>query len=710
MYVGLADETDEVISEEPLPFDVPLPEECTITGTRSSRSYNQGQCSRKPCQTKSGPCSESWKCCYKVGQTSKVSFSCSGSKTVLQGSTIVSCWCELCDKLQAEIQGRVLSSVDHKPVVLVAIMIADEIATFTDQSGRFYFQLTTNNRRVTLSFQEARHRQVEVTVDIQHDSSPDLVVVMEKIQTVKKIDRLQDGISVKINDQDMVRDYGVNMSLTVTPNSLITANTFNTYLGSGCVLHSLYHTGVKPEFTSKGLREMIYRDSKGAEFTIQSFLIGSLEIVDDVGHPLTLKQGRVVTLSIAMKFEGFVKKELASKIHLFAFSDLESRWLDFGKLIIISMSSNSDKIETWVTFKGKLRIFGSLWAIGLPVRVSCCVKTRVYQSETGQELLSQSVTVEQSDFSLKRPTYYRYSTTTSAGVGACLKAVCALGGLISLDDNIIGADYTVSEVTPPDVNTGVVMGNGDQIMFYLSDKSQIGVDGETPYYLTAEVCTRSSQVDTGFFVFTRNLSVPNSIASPSLLPPVHQLKVLGDSGVQREYCFVKVAIYDCAPYSDVKTLSYDAKDHSVLISMHADIATPLSIEERRLATTGHSCESDHVTPMRASCVEYTCKSDVHVSVSSRQNTYGAAAAAVSTEPKTCRYWSSNSNVPRSLHPSSNMKVFHFVDKSENYDSGLYRSSGSRDLALMQCKAGSFEEPSNVVDPYQGAAVTFTCQY
>ena len=595
----------------------------------------------------------------------------------------------------------------------MAIMIADEIATFTDQSGHFYFQLTTSNRKVTLSFQESMHRQVEVTVDIQHSSSSEVVVIMEHIETIQRIDRLQDGLSVRLSGREVVRTHGVNVSLSMPPNSLLTRHSFSNYIGSGHVLHSLYHTGVKPEFTSMGLKQMIYRDSKGAEFTIQSFLIGSLEIVDDMGHPLTLKQGRVLTLSISLKFEGLIAKEELSKfnIHLFTYGDSESRWLDFGKLSIISIASSSDQLETWVSFIGKLRILGSLWAIGLPIRVSCYVKTRVFQSETDQELLGQTASLEQSDQSFKRPTYYHYSAPTNAGTGACLKSVCALGGLISLSDINTGADnYIVSEATPPSVSIGVVMGNSDQIIFYLLDKSQIGVSGETPYYLTEEACMQDIQAKTGYFEFSQNSSSP-SIVVPSLLSPLyHQVleAVSSNSDAPKKYCFVKVAIYDCALYSDVKALSYNSEDHSVLVSMHTDVAVPPSAEESRQALNGHACQSHTVARLRASCVEYTCGSEVHVTVNSRQNIN--SDTAMNLEPKVCRYWSSNSNVPWSLHPSSNMKVFHFVDEAEKHDSGLYHSSTNRHLALMQCKSGDIKEPSNIIDPYRGAAVTFTCQY
>ena len=45
-------------------------------------------------------------------------------------------------------------------------MIGSEIATFTDQGGRFFFELTTSNREVTLLFREASHQHLEMTINI----------------------------------------------------------------------------------------------------------------------------------------------------------------------------------------------------------------------------------------------------------------------------------------------------------------------------------------------------------------------------------------------------------------------------------------------------------------------------------------------------------------------------------------------------------------
>ena len=594
-----------------------------------------------------------------------------------------------------------LSSQDRRPVVLATIMISDQMATLTDQEGEFFFQLSTSNREVTLVFQESTHRQVEVVLDVKHFSVRELVVVMEYIDTIERIGRLQDGFSIHLSDEEVARDHGVNVSLSVPRNSLIIRQTSYDYPGSGHVLHSLYPSGVKPDFSSVGLRQMIYRDSNGADFTIQSFVIGSLEIVDDTGHPLALKLGHSAMLSISLKFDSVVAQEQVSNIHLFTFVDSESRWLDFGKVSVESVRSSVDQLATWAVLKGKLRVLGSLWAIGLPVRVSCHVKTRVFQSDNDIELVGEAVGVEQSDERFKRPTYYHYSATTRMGVGACLKTVCSLGGLLSINDHYDGNDYTLIEAIPPNIAMGVVMGNKDQIMFYLSDKSQVAIGGETPYYPSEEACIQSMELGTSSFNFTRNSSSVSSVV-PSLLPQ-QSVESLDGSG---EYCFVKVAIYDCAPYSDVKTLSYQVDNHDMLLAMHTDVSLPGPIDQSHPSSPGHSCQVDGIAQLRASCIEYTCGSEVHVSVTSREST------TLNSEPKTCRYWSANSNVPRSLHPSSNMNVFHFVDGGErNADlSGLYHHSSSRDLALMRCKSGNSEEPSNRLDPYEGSAVTFTCQF
>ena len=115
---------------------------------------------------------------------------------------------------------------------------------------------------------------------------------------------------------------------------------------------------------------------------------------------------------------------------------------------------------------------------------------------------------------------------------------------IYIGDRYGEAVYTVIEATPPNITTGVVMGNNDQIMFYLSDKSQVAVGGESPYFPSEEACIQSTELKTSYFKFTRNSSLIGS-AIPLTLPQasVGQPQSVEGSG---EYCFIKVAIYDCS--------------------------------------------------------------------------------------------------------------------------------------------------------------------
>ena len=83
-------------------------------------------------------------------------------------------------------------------------MISNQIATLTDQEGQFFFQLSTSNREVTLVFQESEHRRLEVVVDIKHFSTQELVIVMEYIETIQKIERLKDGFAVHLSDEEMI--------------------------------------------------------------------------------------------------------------------------------------------------------------------------------------------------------------------------------------------------------------------------------------------------------------------------------------------------------------------------------------------------------------------------------------------------------------------------------------------------------------------------
>ena len=151
------------------------------------------------------------------------------------------------------------------------------------------------------------------------------------------------------------------------------------------------------------------------------------------------------------------------------------------------------------------------------------------------------------------------------------------------------------------------------------------------YYVTESVCMQNIQTTTGYFKFVTNSSVTPPI-KPLILSPIAK-----ETEKLDEYCFIKVAVYDCAAFTDVQVLSYSSDGQ--LLSMNADIATPpdgtLTLE---------ACQSG-VAQLRASCVEFRCDSEVHISVQSRLTT---------SEIKDCRYWSSSATIP-SIH---NMTSFH----------------------------------------------------
>ena len=138
-------------------------------------------------------------------------------------------------------------------------------------------------------------------------------------------------------------------------------------------------------------------------------------------------------------------------------------------------------------------------------------------------------------------------------------------------------------------------------------------------------------------------------------------------------------------------LSYSTTSKRKVLSMNVDIATSHA--------TIDSCLTSQIAQLRASCVEFACGSDVHVTVQSRHG---------QTETKDCRYWSSSSSIPWNRPPSHNLTSFHFVDTGLHYSSDVFQSS-SHDLARMRCYSGDSEEPGSIIDPYRGTAVTFTCQ-
>ena len=131
-------------------------------------------------------------------------------------------------------------NVVTNPVVLATIMIGSEIATFTDQGGRFFFDLTTSNHEVTLLFQEARHQQLEMTINIHPSLAHELTVILEYIQFVESVDKIHQGFGVSLASNVTEEEYGIKALLKFPPGSLVNPESNEVYYGPGQVLHSLY--------------------------------------------------------------------------------------------------------------------------------------------------------------------------------------------------------------------------------------------------------------------------------------------------------------------------------------------------------------------------------------------------------------------------------------------------------------------------------------
>ena len=196
-------------TEPPLLFDVPLPQECTVGGTQA-HSYNQGLCSRKPCRTKEGECSVSKQCCYEVGQTANVDFVCSDTSIPNRGHVIVMCHCQLCSQLHAQVRGKVFSSFQREPVILAAVVVGSEIATFTDQDGSFWFETLTTSSELTMIFQETRHRELEKVIQVRPSLTHELTVVLEYIEHRDCVHKLEAGFDVALASESTTETYGID--------------------------------------------------------------------------------------------------------------------------------------------------------------------------------------------------------------------------------------------------------------------------------------------------------------------------------------------------------------------------------------------------------------------------------------------------------------------------------------------------------------------
>ena len=616
-------------------------------------------------------------------------FLCSKSSSRLKALLILTCSCQVCDKLHTHIRGRVLSSLNRSPIVLAAIMIDTEVATFTDQQGYFSFDLSTGNGDITLLFQETQHRPLEVSINIRHSKSPEINLVMEYIEGSQHMEKAHLGMDIVLKDEGKKGD---KISLSINPNSLVSQGSLDLYEGSGQFMYSLYSSNKRPNFTSEALSQMIYTDSNGAVFSIHSYVVCSMDIVGESGRHLSLRLGYSVTLKLALKFDMNIDASDINGLHLFVYSKAKSRWMDKGRVGVMSIQKDGD-YASFAALQIALHELNTLWVIGLPVRVSCYIKAMVTNALSRKGLSQVTVSLTQSDTSLRRPTFYQYLLATSPGSeGVCLRAVCSMGGVV----RVVSSESDKVTAVPPDVDVGMVMGDREQIMFYDTGKEWTA---QTPFYHTEKECEAATK---HYLEFNSNRSVVSTFSQPTMLPLIgHEKNTAPSQSNPKEHCFVKVSVYDCASLTDIKVLSYASPSHKTLLSINTAVAVGT-------ASSLNTCQTSEVVSLRASCVEFTCHSDVHVTVQS-QNHYDPYSQTPG-QVIDCRYWSSNRNLQESKHPSKNMKSFHLSDfEGLSPASGVYRST-SANLALLQCMSGRQDAPGNSIDPETGVAVTFTCLF
>lgn len=669
-----------------------------MSGT-NARSYNQGLCSRRPCKTKTGECILSDQCCFEIGETSNVDFTCSDSISSHQGHVIVTCYCQPCSQLHAEVSGNVVSSRRNEPVVLATVLVGGEVVTFTNQEGAFSFETLTPTNELKLIFQETKHRELEKTITVHPSLIHKLEIVLEYIEVVEYRPKMETGFDTTLASNVTIETYGVNGFLHFPPNAFTYTDSDDLYHGSGKVLHSIYCTDKWPSFSTPALNNLIYVDSKGAEFSIQSFMIGTLSVVGEEGDYLKLQIGSPIIVTTSLRIESNINSAQLNWMHLFSYSQKRQRWLDHGKMAMIYDASTEMRPGNrgsyyWVTLQGKLRDLDPLWVVGYPLRLSCWVKTQVFQSSGLQEeMVGVEMQLRQSDDLVGRGSFYQHSTPTLLGVGACLKSICNLGGVLRPTPH---EDTVKYEAVTPSIINGIIMGNKDEIMIYTVEKQNIGINGKHPFYPSEEACMQFSGSRSGHFRFVTKAR-NRYLTHPGILltrPTVEQNEDEDDERLIEGFCYLKVAILDCAEYSDIKAVSYGNRGN--VRSVAFEIASTLG----GMATTKNTCTGDGMNQLKASCVDFTCGTSVHVSAQSRMER---------RHTKSCRYWSSTSSIPWTIPPSHNLTSFNFIDEGVGYNHGhgIYYAL-TKEVALMKCYSGSHDEPSNIMDPYRGAAVTFTC--
>ena len=579
------------------PFPATLPLTCHFPNSTSSNDiYNKGVCPQTPCHTLFGDCLKRHGCCLSDWETRAVPLECGEGTTETSVTVIVSCRCQPCNKIHMVVSGLVLSSLQRKPIPLVAVVFNNEVFTFTDKEGHFVFEVSVSDTstRETILFREPNHRPLEVTFSLTATS--DMIVLMEHISTVTEIRSFNNSNVLLIASSNPSSIVGF---LHLPTCGLLTGPSSTApYLGSGRVLHSL--SSGTPRFTTLALQKPIYKDTRGVEFIIFSLASGTLSILDENGVPLHLRGGTSMQLDLVVMSETKLDDKEMSKVHLFEYREAEQRWTDRGQMRIQQVSREGDWYHTRSSIKtGHLP---SLWTMAIPIRATCYIRLSINQPpREGWGLSNIQIHMEQTNGATEQPklSYYQQLMCSASRVH-CLRAVCTFGGVLSVSDQH-GHPY---KPVSPSIKYGLQYGDKGQLMFYCNDKEEINATPTSPYYPSLQQCMNSSDTISSQFVFDPPSSLLHT--KPHPLPFQYQPpgRPMSYSTEYSRQCYLKVGVLVCALETD--------------ILVHASSPGTLNggfvISETVYHPSGQNeCSEDSVLHPLAACLQYPCGHSLLVS-------------------------------------------------------------------------------------------------
>ena len=605
-------------------------------------------------------------CCEVPGATKRVTIQCNYTTSNLTQNILASCLCEPCISRVVAVEGSVYSSALKLPISLAAVMVDDKIVALSDPDGKFEFSIKTIKLSLKMYILEANHRMGEVEVRPGHQ---EVLVMLEKIGKGVAIRHMEKKFSIT-----MISTNILNVIFSVPEHAMIHSDSLHLYRGSGMLFYSVYTADSFTSISTRALNNMVYVDSRGVSFNIEAILYGSLTATAYQGFPLSINYGAEVMLKVNLTSRvEFFSADNLQKLHIFICSpDVRnsSCWRDLGQIKVLQVEGKR------ATILAILRMFVEFWAIGLPTRSECFVKVAGVETGTQIHRAGMSVVLRQSSYFEGMRTFTQKIDTTSVD-GTCLQTSCSGGGTITVHS---------AEATNISITHGLSW-NSDmtQVNFYISTFSDAKKKVLSPYYRDRDACERTKFTHKTAFLFV--------LQPPPEVPPDFAFST---PNVPVTHCFIKVAVDDCLPSTDVQTISTNSNNWQTMSIFTAVAIDPDKVER------SDGCYGDVVTKTRSSCVEYSCKHFVRITVRNRPK---------SDTPKLCQFVGSSLTFPSM--PQKSTKEYLFMDRghysSQRTSNGIY-SSTSRHLAQMSCLAGDTSKPSLKMDHTHGYALMFTCQF